>query len=216
MNALVTFRENFSGKLTPNTAQREAAREQITANLRTRLEAILRQSAAKSAAAVDTTDAAKSAAVTEAKSTESTSADTSTTETKRTGNNELDRDAFLRLLVLEMQQQDPLQPYDNAQMIAQLAQFSSLEQMNKLNESFEAMAYRLEYVAGNLDQLNFISAQGMLGKYVEGIDSDGEALTGLVDSVTLAGSIVILGVGDKTMPMTGVLAISNQVPEDAS
>lgn len=117
MNALVTFRENFSGKLNPTPAQREAAREQITANLRTRLEAILREHAAKTAI-VESVDAAKSAGAAETKSTEAASTDTSTAETKKTGTNELDRDAFLRLLVLEMQQQDPLQPYDNAQMIA--------------------------------------------------------------------------------------------------
>ena len=45
----------------------------------------------------------------------------------------LDKDTFLKLLVEQMRYQDPLAPTDNAQMIAQLAQFSSLEQMNNLN-----------------------------------------------------------------------------------
>lgn len=57
-------------------------------------------------------------------------------ETERnTGEQELDRDAFLRLLVTQLQHQDPLNPMDDHQFIAQLAQFSSLEQMQNLNNN---------------------------------------------------------------------------------
>lgn len=47
---------------------------------------------------------------------------------------ELDKDAFLSLLVAQMQNQNPLEPMDNTEYIAQLAQFSSLEQMNNMND----------------------------------------------------------------------------------
>lgn len=47
---------------------------------------------------------------------------------------ELGKEAFLQLLVTQMQYQDPLDPQDNAEYIAQLAQFSALEQMTNLNE----------------------------------------------------------------------------------
>ncbi len=107
--------------------------------------------------------------------------------------------------MMQMQNQDPLEPMDNSEMIAQLAQFTSLEQMNHLNESFEGLA-------SNLDQLNFISAQSLIGKYVEGYTIDGELQAGVVDSVTLDGSIVILYVGEGYIPMTGVLGITNEAP----
>ncbi len=42
---------------------------------------------------------------------------------------ELDKDAFIQLLVTQMKYQDPLEPMDNSQMLAQLAQFTALEQM---------------------------------------------------------------------------------------
>ena len=48
----------------------------------------------------------------------------------------LDKDAFLKLLITQMQNQDPLNPMDNKESIAQLAQFSSLEQMQQMNSSF--------------------------------------------------------------------------------
>lgn len=44
-----------------------------------------------------------------------------------------DKDTFLKLLVAQMKNQDPLQPQDSAQFMAQLAQFSSLEQLTGIN-----------------------------------------------------------------------------------
>lgn len=49
--------------------------------------------------------------------------------------NEMGKDAFLQLLMTQMQYQDPLNPMDNTAMVAQLAQFSALEQMNNLYKS---------------------------------------------------------------------------------
>lgn len=48
---------------------------------------------------------------------------------------ELGRDAFLRLLTLQLQNQDPLDPVKNEDFVAQLAQFSSLEQLTSINET---------------------------------------------------------------------------------
>lgn len=56
------------------------------------------------------------------------------TEDKRT--NDLDKDAFLRLLTTQLANQDPLNPIEDREFIAQLAQFSSLEQMQNLNKTF--------------------------------------------------------------------------------
>lgn len=67
--------------------------------------------------------------------------------------NQMGKDDFLALLTNQMKNQDPMNPTDNTQMMAQLAQFSSLEQMQNLNQSFEA--YR---------------GIGMIGKLVQGVD----------------------------------------------
>lgn len=115
---------------------------------------------------------------------------------------ELGKDTFLQLLVEQMRYQDPLAPTDNAQMIAQLAQFSSLEQMNNLNENFSTLS-------GNIDQLNFLSGASMIGKHVAGIGADGSTITGTVTGVTMKDSIVYLNVGDQQLSMAGVQTISN-------
>jgi len=115
---------------------------------------------------------------------------------------ELGKDTFLQLLVEQMRYQDPLAPTDNAAMIAQLAQFSSLEQMNNLNENFSTLS-------GNIDQLNFLSASSMIGKHVAGIGADGKPVIGEVSGVTMKGSIVYLTVGDAQLSMAGVQSISD-------
>jgi flagellar basal-body rod modification protein FlgD len=56
------------------------------------------------------------------------------------GNKALDRDAFLKLLVAQLKNQDPLKPQDNSQFVAELAQFSSLEQSMGINDRLDLLA----------------------------------------------------------------------------
>lgn len=53
------------------------------------------------------------------------------------GTNELGQSAFLELMITQMNNQDPLSPQDNTEFIAQLAQFSSVEGLERLNSNFE-------------------------------------------------------------------------------
>ena len=52
--------------------------------------------------------------------------------------NELGQSAFLELMITQLKNQDPLSPQDNTQFIAQLAQFSSVESLDKLNNNFDS------------------------------------------------------------------------------
>jgi flagellar basal-body rod modification protein FlgD len=52
----------------------------------------------------------------------------------------LSRDAFLSLLVTQLRHQDPTEPMDNSQFIAQLATFSSLEQLQQVNTTLSSIA----------------------------------------------------------------------------
>ena len=87
--------------------------------------------------------------------------------------NSLGKDAFLKLLTVQMSHQDPLAPMDNRDMIAQLAQFSSVEQMTEVNKNLESMK-------------TFYSSQtgySMLGKSVEVMDEAGNRFLGPVEMV---------------------------------
>lgn len=61
--------------------------------------------------------------------------DISKTETKKTG--ELDKDAFLKLLTTQLANQDPLNPMEDKEFIAQMAQFSTLEQIQNMNKNLQ-------------------------------------------------------------------------------
>ena len=56
----------------------------------------------------------------------------------------LGRDAFLNLLVTQLQHQDPTQPQADGEFLAQLAQFSALEQLQSLNQKIAALTALIE------------------------------------------------------------------------
>ena len=91
----------------------------------------------------------------------------------RKASQELGKDDFLKLLMTQMTHQDPTEPMDNSQFIAQMAQFSSLEQMYNVSNGFNKMA--------SIMQSN--EAAGTLGKVVE-LDVEGEQVSGVVEGFT--------------------------------
>ena len=72
--------------------------------------------------------------------------DSATTNTTKPRNDGLGRDAFLQLLVTQMSHQNPLQPQEDGAFIAQLAQFSSLEQLTNIDGTLKGMAAALGVV----------------------------------------------------------------------
>lgn len=91
----------------------------------------------------------------------------------RKASQELGKDDFLKLLMAQMTHQDPTEPMDNSQFIAQMAQFSSLEQMYNVSNGFTKMAQMM--------QSN--EAAGTLGKLVD-LDVEGEKVSGVVEGFT--------------------------------
>ena len=98
--------------------------------------------------------------------------DLSETVSKQRGSSELGKQEFMKLLTTQMQYQDPLNPQSDQDFIAQLAQFSSLEQMQNLNSTF-----------------NNTSAYSLIDKYVEieHSEANGESKSaeGIVESVKI-------------------------------
>jgi len=113
----------------------------------------------------------------------------------------LGKDDFLRLLIEQLKHQDPLEPVDNQEFIAQMAQFSSLEQMQNLNKNFETMAL--------LDMTS--SAMNFLGRNVQAIDPSNESsdlITGTVSSIKLSNGEAMLVIDGQEIPLTAVQNIS--------
>ena len=121
------------------------------------------------------------------------------------GSQELDRDAFMQLLVAQMQNQDPLEPQSNEEFVAQLANFSTLEQMELMNANLETMAV--------LDQSNALLSQlsessSLIGKEVMWDDLDtGAAGSGIVNSVKLQDGLTLLEVNGQEIPLFTVTEV---------
>ncbi|MFK3906552.1 flagellar hook assembly protein FlgD [Pseudomonas alabamensis] len=94
--------------------------------------------AVDSTSAVNLTDVLKASTVTSATPSSNKSASLTGASEKALG-----KDAFLQLLVTQMQHQNPLDPQDNSEFVAQLAQFSSLEGISSLNESVTSISSAL-------------------------------------------------------------------------
>ncbi|HNR13748.1 MAG TPA: flagellar hook capping FlgD N-terminal domain-containing protein [Thermodesulfobacteriota bacterium] len=88
----------------------------------------------------------------------------------------LDNEDFLNLLVAQLQAQDPLNPMDSTDFTAQLAQFSSLEQLQNMNESME---YLLLYQSS----MNNAQAVSFIGKEIRAIGNQTQVNEGVVDPI---------------------------------
>ncbi len=84
---------------------------------------------------------------------------------------ELDREAFLRLLVTQLRYQDPINPMDSREFAAQLAQFTTVEQLISINETLAAQTDAYGALAQGIQ--NSVAA-GLVGKVIE---AEGDQLT---------------------------------------
>ncbi len=73
-------------------------------------------------------------------------------------NDNLDQSAFLRLMTTQLQAQDPLSPIDNQQMVAQMAQFSSVAGISEMNNSLKAIADQISEQTTLLQDIRVASA----------------------------------------------------------
>jgi len=86
---------------------------------------------------------------------------------------DLDKDDFLKILITQLSHQDPTKPMEDKEFIAQMAQFSSLEQMTNMSQSFQDLSNRM----------NQSQAFSLLNKNVEFLEGDA-TVNGTVEAVT--------------------------------
>lgn len=106
-------------------------------------------------------------------------------------NDALGKDDFLKMLVTQLRYQDPLQPMEDKEFIAQMAQFSSLEQMQNMNTAMITT-----------------QATNLIGKEIHWLDDQGKEKSGVVTSVTTFEGVSKLMVGDVSVGMDKVFKVS--------
>jgi flagellar basal-body rod modification protein FlgD len=85
----------------------------------------------------------------------------------------LGKQDFLKLLMAQLQNQDPMKPMDDTQMMSQMAQFSALEAAQTLNATVQS--------SNNMQTV--FQAGALIGKYIKAVQTDGTTTTGAVTSV---------------------------------
>jgi flagellar basal-body rod modification protein FlgD len=94
------------------------------------------------------------------------------TLTAQTGGQAMGRDAFLKLLVAQIRHQDPLKPQDSTQFVAELAQFSSLEQTMGINERLDMLSLQSRGLQ-NAEVVGLVGKQATVKGSMVSIDGSG-------------------------------------------
>lgn len=119
----------------------------------------------------------------------------------RTARREMGRDEFLKLLTVQLANQDPLKPMDDTAFIAQMAQFSTLEQSTQLNRELGFLR----------SESALSSGASLLGREVTVSLSSGEQ-RGVVEAVESIDGAVHLRIGEELFPFATVTRVAPPTP----
>ena len=111
----------------------------------------------------------------------------------------LDKDAFLKLLVAQLKNQDPSSPMDTSQMMAQTTQLSTMEQLTAMSEtSRESFALQMR-----------IAASGLVGQQISATTDDGVTHVGRATGVSFAGSVPVVSFDGISVALDKVSAVGS-------
>jgi flagellar basal-body rod modification protein FlgD len=108
------------------------------------------------------------------------------------------KDMFLKLLVAQLKYQNPMEPVDSSQFMAQTAQFTMVEKLEAMAAQTDAL------VAGEQAQ----RAAGLLGRQVSYLDDQGATQTGVVTGTRLGSDGPVLLLGKTEIPLSNVREVS--------
>jgi len=117
----------------------------------------------------------------------------------------LDTDQFLKLMISELQNQDPLNPLENNEIMAQISQIREIGATSQLTEVLDAVL---------LGQ-NLTSATSMIGKQIQALTDDAKTVKGIVDKVTVTEGEPRLHIGETKIRLTNVKEVL-ATPADAA
>ncbi|WP_062307953.1 flagellar hook capping FlgD N-terminal domain-containing protein [Alicyclobacillus sendaiensis] len=129
----------------------------------------------------------------------------SSSPTSPSGWNSLNENDFLQLLVTQLQNQDPLNPVDNTQMLAQLAQFSALEEMTQVAETDAQIQSAVQSLES---EMSLLMAHSLIGASVTVQDANGNRVQGTVSSVTMSQGTPQVVVNGTSYPLTQVVGMA--------
>jgi flagellar basal-body rod modification protein FlgD len=131
--------------------------------------------------------------------TTSSTGSTSGSGTTGTSSTDVNKDMFLKLMVAQLKNQDPMNPTDSSQFLAQTAQFTSLEKLDSVaQQTGQALTAQMAFGASSL-----------VGRSVTYSDADGVETAGKVDSVRFTSTGPVLGVGGAEVALASVVKVAS-------
>ena len=122
----------------------------------------------------------------------------SSSSTKETGSSDFSSDDFMELLLIQLRNQNPLDPMDEKEMIVQMSQMNTVSELQQLNETMASME----------KSNKLLSAANLIGKVVTYLASDGSKDEMTVESVELEGDDILLNAGKVTINYSNVIEVS--------
>ncbi|WP_068786050.1 flagellar hook assembly protein FlgD [Paenibacillus phocaensis] len=130
--------------------------------------------------------------------------------------NKLGKDAFLKLMMTQMQYQDPMSPMDNSQMVAQMAQFTSVEQLTNISEQLSKLGQSLGNDSGLIGKEVAWVIETKTGNY-DVATGKGEVIvekaSGIVDSILVRDGVHYVKVGDKEIKISDIEQVREPAEE---
>jgi flagellar basal-body rod modification protein FlgD len=110
----------------------------------------------------------------------------------------LGKDDFLKLFVTQLQNQDPMSPQDNSQFMAQMAQFTTLEQITNLSTATSQLSFDTQVS----------QSVALIGKTVGYTNADGVDVTGVATGVSIDNGTILINVGDDQVEPGAIRTVS--------
>ncbi|MEF2965209.1 flagellar hook capping FlgD N-terminal domain-containing protein [Paenibacillus sp. M1] len=138
----------------------------------------------------------------------------SNTVKKATGDSSLGKDEFLQLLITQLSNQDPMSPLSDTEFIAQMAQFSSVEQLMNISGQLDAMSQSLGMVSGLIGKqvtwTQDATGNDSLEYSIDGENGSGTTtLSGIVESIIVKDGVQYAQVGEYQVPLTDITQIQD-------
>jgi flagellar basal-body rod modification protein FlgD len=114
------------------------------------------------------------------------------------GFNNLTTADFMKMLIAELQNQDPTQPMSNQDLLSQLSTMSQLQSTQDLDTALQS----------NTNNQQLSTAASFIGKAVQGKDSNNNPVTGVASQAVLQGGTAYVTVGNSLVPLANITAVA--------
>jgi len=126
---------------------------------------------------------------------------------KSQGFNALDSGSFMKLLITQLQNQDPTEPTSNEALLTQISQMRSLQASVELEDSIKSLADNQSSAA---TAAFASSSASLIGRFVTATNEQGETIKGEVDRAILRDGKAFVGIGDTEVPIENITSVRAQ------